>query len=251
MHELYDARMEELRDRVARGDLVHDVRLLLQSGAEDHANRLRDNIRHALAARRQDAVAVSALTGVAPGTVRGFLNGRPSSIRNVLLIAEAIGYTLAELDQPPEEFRRRVLEEGSEEDGSAIGPSLLAFERSGTAMAVVMLDGIIVKVNRQFRELLGYEESELIGASTERFAVRSDEDRALRQEDLAAGDAIPPRVTQLRRKDGSLISATTSALVVRDEDGQPRYVIARAAPVAGRAGEPTDGKDPVRALTPD
>src|SRR5687768_10831905 len=106
---------DELRDRIARGDLVHDVRRVLQRGAEEHAQRLRDNIRHALAARRQDAVAVSALTGVAPGTVRGFLNGRPSSIRNVLLIAEAIGYTLAELDQSPEAFRSRVLAEGSEE----------------------------------------------------------------------------------------------------------------------------------------
>ncbi len=233
-------RMDELRDRVTRGDLFQDVRRILQRGAEDHAQWLRDNIRYALAARDQDAVAVSALTGVAPGTVRGFLNGRPSSIRNVLLIAEAIGYTLVDLDRPPEEFQRRVLEEGNEEDGSAIGPSLLAFETSSTPMAVVMLDGTFVKVNRQLRDLLGYAESELIGASGEDFAVRSDDDRARRKEDLAAGDTIPARMVQLRHKDGSLISVMSSALLVRDEDGQPRYVIARAAPVAGRSGAPMD-----------
>jgi hypothetical protein len=38
------------------------------------------------------------------------------------------------------------------------------------------------------------------------------------------------RLTQLRRKDGSLVSVVTSALVVRDHGGVPRYVIARATP---------------------
>src|SRR5918992_4384965 len=100
--------MDELRDRMLRGNLVEDVRRLLRSGAEDHARWIRDNVRQAITARRQDAVSISALTGLAPGTVRGFLNGRPSSIDNVLVIAQATGYTLAELDQPPDEFRLRL-----------------------------------------------------------------------------------------------------------------------------------------------
>jgi PAS domain S-box-containing protein len=228
--------MDDLRDRLSRGDLVQDVRALLQRGAEDHAQWLRDNLRHALIARNQDAVAVSALTGVAPGTVRGFLNGRPSSIHNVLLMAEAIGYTLAELDRPPEEFRQRVDTPRHGADGGAIGASLLAFDESPTPMAILLLDATIVKVNRQLRELLGYDDGELVGASGGDFSVRSDEDRAERSDELAATDAIHARVTQLRRKDGSLVSALTSALVVRDDDGEPRYVIARAAPISEASG---------------
>jgi len=51
--------------------------------------------------RREDVIAMSALTGLAPGTVRGFINGRPSSVNNVLLMAEAVGYTLAEARPAP------------------------------------------------------------------------------------------------------------------------------------------------------
>lgn len=224
--------MDDLRDRLIRGDLVEDVRALLQRGAADHGQWLRDNLRHALIARKQDAVAISALTGVAPGTVRGFLNGRPSSIHNVLLMAEATGYTLADLDRPPDEFRRRVDARGDGADGGAIGASLLAFDESPTPMAILLLDGTIVKVNRQLRELLGYEDGELVGASGGDFSVRSEEDRSDRSDELTATDAIHARVTQLRRKDGSLVSAVTSALVVRDDEGEPRYVVARAAPVS-------------------
>jgi len=221
--------MDELRERLMRGDLVQDVRRLHQSGAEDHGRWLRENLRHALTVRREDAVAVSALTGLAPGTVRGFLNGRPSSINNVLLMAEAVGYTLAELDRSPEDFRIYVQARRDGADGGAIGASLLAFDESPTAMAIVLLDGTIVKVNRELRELLGYEEGELVGAPAATFSTSSDEDRTERRDELDATDAIHRRASQLRRKDGSLVDVVSSAIVIRDQSGEPRYVIARAA----------------------
>ena len=224
--------MDDLRDRLLRGDLVADVRRLLERGADDHWSWLRDNVRHALTVRGQDAVAVSALTGLAPGTVRGFLHGRPSSIRNVLLIAEAVGYTLADLDQPPDEFLQRAFQQLGSIDGDGIGPSLLAFDRASTGMAILLLDGTIVKVNRRLRDILGYEEGELIGASAEKFSLpQSEAHRAARSAEWAAVGAVSERLSQLRRRDGSLVPAMTSALLVRDEHGQPHYVIARAAPV--------------------
>jgi hypothetical protein len=116
--------VDDIRDRVVRGDLVADVRRLLRSGAADHGTWIRDNVRHVLRVRRQDPGAIAALTGLAPGTVRGFLNGRPSSIDNVLLIVEAIGYTLAKLDQPPEQFRQSV-DDRREVDGGAPDPGTL------------------------------------------------------------------------------------------------------------------------------
>ena len=241
--------MDELRGWLTRGDLVQDVRRLLKGGAEDHAKWLRENIRHALVTRRQDAVAVSALTGLAPGTVRGFLNGRPSSIHNVLLIAEAVGYTLAELDQLPEKFRRRADHRGDGADVGAIAASLLAFDESPIPMAIVLLDDTIVKTNRELRELLGYEEGELVGVPAATLSVSSDEDRVERSDELSATDVTRGRVTQLRRKDGSLVDAVTSAIVVRDDSGEPRYVIARATPVVARPHVPQPGEnDTVRDL---
>jgi hypothetical protein len=38
------------------------------------------------------------------GTVKGFLDRTDSSIKNVLLIAVALGFTLADLERPPAEF---------------------------------------------------------------------------------------------------------------------------------------------------
>jgi PAS domain S-box-containing protein len=229
--------VDDLRRSLLRGDLVQDVRRLHHAGAEDHGHWLRENFRHALTVRRQDAVAVSALTGLAPGTVRGFLNGRPSSINNVLLMAEAVGFTVADLDRPPEEFRAyaRAGQDGTE--GGAIGASLLAFDEAPLAMAIILLDGTIVKANRRLRELLGFDEGELIGANEASFfAVTSEEVRAERNQELMTTGVTRGRVDTLRRKDGSSVNVVTSAILVNDQDGQPRYVIARAAPAeAGRA----------------
>jgi PAS domain S-box-containing protein len=189
-------------------------------------------------ARRDDAVAISALTGLAPGTVRGFLNGRPSSIDNVLLMAEAVGYTLAELDQPPEAFRKHVDARSDGIADTAIGASLLAFDEAPTAMAIVLLDGRIVKVNRRLRDLLGYEDGELVGTAASTLSLISDVARAERDSELATTGAIHSRVSRLRCKDGSIVKAVTSAVVVRDQTGEARYVIARAAPSEG--GDATD-----------
>ncbi len=217
------------------GDLVQDVRRLLQSGADDHGRWLRENLRLALASRREDPVAVSALTGLAPGTVRGFLNGRPSSINNVLLMAEAVGYTVAELDRPPTDFQRYLeSRHGSPEVGS-LAASLLAFDESPTAMAITLLDGTIVKVNHRLRELLGYEEGELIGAPASTFSARAGSEQPDWQGELAETGVIRRRPSQLRRKDGTLVDVVSSAVVIRDSAGEPRYIIARAALAEGQA----------------
>lgn len=241
--------IDQLRESLSRGDLVHDVRRLLQSGAKDHGLWVRENIRHALVVRREDPVAVSALTGLSVGTVRGFLRGRPSSIDNVLLIAESVGYTLGELDRPPDEFRKHVDRRRDGTDVTAIGASLLAFDEAPTAMAIIFLDGRIVKVNRCLLELLGYDEGELIGTPAATLSISTDAARAERSGELAATDAIHSRVSHLRHKDGSVVNAVTSAVVVRDQEGEPRYVIARAAPIDSggdrlSGGDRTDVKSP-------
>ena len=222
--------MDDIRERVLHGNLVQDVRRLLQGGAADHAAWIRENVRYALRLRREDPGAVSALTGLAAGTVRGFLNGRPSSIDNVLLMAEAVGYTLAKLDRPPDQFRQYVEDRADGTDAGSLGASLLAFEESPVSMALLTFDGTIVKVNRRLRDLLGYDgDDDLIGAPAATFYAGSEADRVAARAELEDAGVTHRRVTELRRKDGSVFSAVTSAVVARDDQGQPRYVIARAA----------------------
>ena len=67
----------------------------------------------------------------------------------MVLIAEAIGYTLAKLDRPPEQFRQYVDDRLDGAGGGALGASLLAFEESPSAMAIILLDGTVVKINRR------------------------------------------------------------------------------------------------------
>src|SRR3954469_18137700 len=93
-----------MRDQLADGTLVTEIRKLIDTGAVERLGWIRTNTRTAMAATGQDAVTLSALTGVAVGTVRGFLEHTDTSIKNVLLIAMALGLTLADLERDADEF---------------------------------------------------------------------------------------------------------------------------------------------------
>ena len=93
-----------MREQLADGTLISEVRRLIDTGAADRLRWIRANTRAAMAATGQDAVTISALTGVAVGTVKGFLGDTDTSIKNVLMIAVALGFTVADLELPPEEF---------------------------------------------------------------------------------------------------------------------------------------------------
>lgn len=230
--------MEELLPRVARGELVHDVRRLLAAGADAHLDDIRANLRLVMQSTDQDVVAISTLTGVAPGTVRGFLGGRPSSIRNVALMAMALGVTLAELGQSPQEFRAWFRGQGadvrpalpSSHGVGDLAASLIAFEQSTVAMAVILMDGRLVKANRALRELLGYEEGELMGMPVRQLLAHPEDGSSERQAQLFATDALPAQQLIVRRKDGYAMSLSAWSILVRDAEGVPRYVVARAVP---------------------
>ena len=93
-----------MREQLADGTLVSEVRRLIDTGAADRLRWIRANTRAAMAATGQDAVTISALTGVAVGTVKGFLGDTETSIKNVMMIAVALGFTVADLERPPEDF---------------------------------------------------------------------------------------------------------------------------------------------------
>src|SRR2546430_17535134 len=91
-------------EQLPDGTLIVDVRRLIDVAAAERLGWIRANARAAVAATGQDAKTISALTGVAVGTVKGFLERTDTSIKNVLLIALALGFTVADLERPPEEF---------------------------------------------------------------------------------------------------------------------------------------------------
>jgi hypothetical protein len=93
-----------VREELADGTLVVEVRRLIETSAAERLGWIRANARSAMEASRQDAVTISALTGIAVGTVKGFLEQRDTSITNVVLIAVALGSSVADLERSPDDF---------------------------------------------------------------------------------------------------------------------------------------------------
>jgi|SRR5581483_7379400 len=109
-----------MREQLADGTLVAEVRRLIDTGAIERLGWVRTNARTAMTESGQDAVTISALTGVAVGTVKGFLDQTDTSIRNVLLIALALGLTLADLELPASDFAVRLRERRGQPGHAAV-----------------------------------------------------------------------------------------------------------------------------------
>jgi hypothetical protein len=107
-----------VEQQLADGTLVSEVRRLIETAANERLGWIRANARAAMIDTRQDPVTISALTGIAVGTVKGFLEHRDTSIKNVVLIAVALGLSAGDLERPPAEFdallrrRRRSQQRG-------------------------------------------------------------------------------------------------------------------------------------------
>jgi hypothetical protein len=111
-----------VREQLADGTLVVEVRRLIDTAAGERLGWIRANARSAMTATRQDAVTISALTGIAVGTVKGFLEQRDTSIKNVVLIAVALGLRVADLERPPEEFAELLRDRDAPQPGHASLP---------------------------------------------------------------------------------------------------------------------------------
>lgn len=103
-----------------------------------------------------------------------------------------------------------------------------AFDLVGVGLTQVDRDGRFTLVNRRFCEMLGYESAELIGR---RFVDVTHPDEQRDEEALirdAATEGHPLLITKEKRyvrKDGSVIWAQRSGVVVRDAGGRPIYAL--------------------------
>jgi len=109
--------------------------------------------------------------------------------------------------------------------------SLLTFENAGLPLAVCDATGLIVMCNRALRSLLGYQLDELLGMPVGD-VIAEDHDGKYKSWEArlepAADVVTPQRRVKLRCKDGAWIPVWASSSLVHDEDGNVRYVIARA-----------------------
>jgi diguanylate cyclase (GGDEF)-like protein/PAS domain S-box-containing protein len=102
-----------------------------------------------------------------------------------------------------------------------------AFDRSGVGLVVINPEGVFRTVNRSFCVMLGYEPAEIEGQSFRRFTHPDDisrDEEALRQ--IRNGvDLLGVVDKRFIRKGGGEVWVRRSATVVRDANGQPRFVV--------------------------
>ncbi|MEO8384934.1 MAG: EAL domain-containing protein [Betaproteobacteria bacterium] len=102
-----------------------------------------------------------------------------------------------------------------------------AFDLVGTGLTQIDSEGRFIAVNRRFCELLGYSTEELLGKGFSDIAHPDDVAFSAGMPHAAAPDSVAPvnRETRYIRKDGSIIWAQRSGVVVPDAEGKPAYML--------------------------
>jgi diguanylate cyclase (GGDEF)-like protein/PAS domain S-box-containing protein len=100
-----------------------------------------------------------------------------------------------------------------------------AFDLVGIGLTQVNMQGEFIIVNRRFCEMLGYSREELIGKSFVEITHPDDQEADL-QLVKNAGTQHDLRISKEKRyirKDGSILWAQRSGVIVRDATGKPQY----------------------------
>src|SRR5438552_3193867 len=113
----------------------------------------------------------------------------------------------------------RPVAAGREDDAAAYRA---LFESAGVGAFQSTPDGRLVLSNPKFASMLGYDSPQALIASVTHLAQQVDVDPAARaafQARLAADGRAEGALVRLRRRDGAVIWASVSAVVVRDAGG--------------------------------
>ena len=110
------------------------------------------------------------------------------------------------------------------------------FEQAAVGIAHISVDRNFLLVNRKLCEMLGYEESELLGQDSGKFSHPDDRGAAadLRRKVLAG--ELPQFVQEKRyvRKNGQVIWTNRTVSLTRDESGRPLYFISVVEDITAR-----------------
>ncbi len=102
-----------------------------------------------------------------------------------------------------------------------------AFEYSGTGTWILGIDGKIQKINSAIKDILGYNENEIVGASFNDFTITDHIVPSLSwYNKLIAGESDNAFFEkQYKRKDGKIITCQVSTSLIRDINKQPDFFI--------------------------
>lgn len=108
--------------------------------------------------------------------------------------------------------------------------AILLIESTPLPLAVILPDGHVALANRALREYLGYRPADLAGADVQSLLDPDfvDDFPAHWEHILSVEGVTKERVARLRRCDGGYVEARIASLVVADDEGAPRFLIARA-----------------------
>jgi diguanylate cyclase (GGDEF)-like protein/PAS domain S-box-containing protein len=111
-----------------------------------------------------------------------------------------------------------------------------AFENAPIGMALAQPDGILVRVNRAYATILGYDPEELIGRAIKEFTHPDDwEANAVQLSALVAGDIDRFHMEKrYNHSDGHVVWCTVSTSCVRGEGGRPLYLVGQIEDVTER-----------------
>jgi len=103
----------------------------------------------------------------------------------------------------------------------------VAFNQAAVGMVHVALDGSLLMVNQKFCDILGYTQEELTGRRFHLFTHPDDlQSNIERLNQMLAGEVASYSLEKRYiRKDGFVVWGQISASIVRDELGEPKYII--------------------------
>ncbi len=104
------------------------------------------------------------------------------------------------------------------------------FEQTGECVFIIGLDLCYITANQQALDLLGYQESELVGMPVSE--VMSIEETLEGESMIDSGSNLSERI--LKRKDGTTLPVEISTTIVYDEGREPAYIQSIARDVSER-----------------
>jgi diguanylate cyclase (GGDEF)-like protein/PAS domain S-box-containing protein len=101
------------------------------------------------------------------------------------------------------------------------------FENAAVGITRSELNGVLVDVNQKFCDLLGYSRDELIGKAVKDITHPDDYGQGAAYRDQITRGAMESAVGEKRfvRKDGAILWARRTMSLVRDDAGNPQYII--------------------------
>ncbi|MCU0825221.1 MAG: PAS domain S-box protein [Leptospira sp.] len=161
-------------------------------------------------------------------------NGQRLNIRSaVSFLKDKTGKTIGVIANNRDITKEKEIQNQLEESEKRFRSS---FDNAGSGMCLQDMDGRFLKVNQKFCSMLGYEEAELLGNLSSRFAYPDDVPVAQEKRSSILRGDLSDVVFEKRylRKDGSLLYAEVYSSLVRDGNGTPNYFVTQHIDITKR-----------------